>query len=98
MKVDANPVELKGRMQVFVDGTLVYSKQAGLIVENPQRTPSEPAELAQQLFEGERIFLSDYATYCLRFGARNGGPEGQKPGKCLPFPAPELEAVGGIIR
>jgi hypothetical protein len=61
--VDANPVDQKGRMQVFVDGAMIYSKQAGVIVENPQPTPGEVTELVNQLFENAPFTTSETAAY-----------------------------------
>jgi hypothetical protein len=63
VKVDANPVDQKGRMQVFVDGAMLYSKQAGLVVDNPQPTPSEAVELLGQLFESAPFTASEMAAY-----------------------------------
>jgi hypothetical protein len=50
-------------MQVFVDGAMLYSKQAGLVVDNPQPTPSEAVELLGQLFESAPFTASEMAAY-----------------------------------
>ena len=47
--VEANAVDFKGRMQIFVNGSMIYSK-GGFNPSNPQPTPSEAENLIAELF------------------------------------------------